>query len=249
MKNKPIVHAYFICFNEEEILPHLIKHYSTFCEKITIVDNNSTDNSVSVAKSFDNVDVVTFNSNNEFNDGVQAMVKNQVWKTSVGTADYVIVGDSDEFLYHPNMIDFLIKSKKRNITIFKPNGYHMVADLDYYPNNDDNFLEKIQYGVKTPVLDKMMMFDCNKIKEINYSVGAHACNPVGEVNLYQADGLKMLHYKFLGIKLHLYKQKLRADRLSDFNKKHGFTLYVLMSENEHIEDYNSYFNKRKKVFG
>jgi hypothetical protein len=59
----------------------------------------------------------------------------------------------------------------------------------------------------------------------------------------------MLHYKFLGIKLHLYKQKLRADRLSDFNKKHGFTLYVLMSENEHIEDYNSYFNKRKKVFG
>ena len=86
-----------------------------------------------------------------------------------------------------------------------------------------------------------------KIKEINYSVGAHVCNPVGEVKLYQADGLKMLHYKFLGIKLHLYKQKLRADRLSDFNKKHGLTLYVLMNESEHTEDYKNYFNRRKKV--
>ena len=104
MKIKPIVHAYFLCFNEEEIIPHLIKHYSTFCEKITIVDNNSTDNSVSIAKSFENVDVVTFNSDNQFNDGIQATVKNQVWKSSVGIADYVIVGDSDEFLYHPNMI-------------------------------------------------------------------------------------------------------------------------------------------------
>jgi glycosyltransferase involved in cell wall biosynthesis len=248
MNKKPIVHAFFLCFNEEEILPHLIKYYSTFCEKITIVDNGSTDNSILVAKSFNNVEVVNFETNNQFNDGIHVLVKNQVWKNSVGVADYVIIGDSDEFLYHPNMDDFLIKSKNEGFTLFKPNGFHMVADLEYSPNSEDNFLEKIKYGVRTSVLDKMMMFDCNKIKEINYSFGAHTCNPIGEVKIYNGEDLKMLHYKFLGINLHLYKQKLRAERLSDFNKKNGLTLYVLMSENEHIEDYKSYLNKRAKVF-
>ena len=31
---KPIVHAYFLCYNEEHILPHLLDYYLQFCEKI-----------------------------------------------------------------------------------------------------------------------------------------------------------------------------------------------------------------------
>jgi glycosyltransferase involved in cell wall biosynthesis len=91
MNKKPIVHAFFLCFNEEEILPHLIKYYSTFCEKITIVDNGSTDNSILVAKSFNNVEVVNFETNNQFNDGIHVLVKNQVWKNYIlYRMDYIL---------------------------------------------------------------------------------------------------------------------------------------------------------------
>jgi glycosyltransferase involved in cell wall biosynthesis len=243
---KPIVHAFFLCYNEANILPHLLKHYLSFCEFVTILDNNSTDNSVEIVKSFPNTDIIPWDSNEELNDGLYLKLKNHVWKSSAGISDYVIVGDADEFLYHENMIDFLIKSKEDGITIFKPQGYHMVADENFNLNLYDNLFKLVNKGVRTEVLDKIMMFDCNKISNINYSIGCHMANPVGEIKANILD-LKMLHYKFLGLEDHKYKQKIRGERLSDFNKQHGFGLYYLYNEEEQINDYMGYLNKREIV--
>ena len=243
---KPIVHAFFLCYNEANILPHLLKHYLSFCEQVTILDNNSTDNSVEIVKSFQNTDIIPWDSNEELNDGLYLKLKNHVWKSSAGVADYVIVGDADEFLYHENMVDFLIKSKEDGITIFKPKGYHMVADENFNLNLDDNLFKLVNKGVRTEVLDKIMMFDCNKISNINYSIGCHMANPIGEIKANTND-LKMLHYKFLGLEDHKYKQKIRGERLSDFNKQHGFGLYYLYNEEEQINDYMGYLNKREIV--
>ena len=52
---KPIVHAFFLCYNEANILPHLLKHYLSFCEHVTILDNNSTDNTEEVAQSYSTI--------------------------------------------------------------------------------------------------------------------------------------------------------------------------------------------------
>ena len=174
-------------------------------------------------------------------------LKNHVWKSSIGFADYVIVGDSDEFLYHENIEQFLIDSFAKGVTIFKPEGYHMVADETLNLSPDDNILELVKYGVRTHVLDKMMMFDCNKISSINFSVGCHSANPTGQIVLSNDSSLKMLHYKFLGLENHIYKNKIRAERLSDFNKINGFVTYVLYNEEEHIVDYRNYLNKKIKV--
>ena len=247
MKKKPIVHAFFLTYNEANILPHLLKYYSTFCEQITIMDNGSTDDTVKIAESFKNVDIIPFESNEEFNDLVHIKLKNNVWKSSIGYADYVILGDADEFLYHENMVDFLIESKEKGVTIFKPEGYHMVADEDFILNSGDNLLDLVKYGVRTSVLDKPMMFDCNKILNINYGFGCHSANPQGEVVLSNDTSLKMLHYKFLGLENYHYKNKIRSERLSGFNKEHGFGLYYLCNEDEHALDYKSYVSKRTMV--
>lgn len=244
---KPIVHAYFLCYNEANILPHLIKHYSTFCEKITILDNNSTDNSVEIVSYFPNTEVMTFNSNNEFHDGVHVYIKNNIWKKSIGIADFVILGDTDEFLYNEDMVNFLIKSKELGVTFFIPEGYHMIGDENLTLSSDDNIFEKVKEGVRTPVLDKPMMFDCNKINEINYGFGCHHANPTGDVKIFNKNDLKMLHYKFLGLDDYINKNKIRADRLSQFNRENGFGLYYLLSVDEIITDYKSYVIKRKKV--
>jgi glycosyltransferase involved in cell wall biosynthesis len=39
------------CFNEERFLPYFLRHYSTFCDKIFIFDNCSTDKSKEIIKS------------------------------------------------------------------------------------------------------------------------------------------------------------------------------------------------------
>jgi hypothetical protein len=245
--DKPIVHAFFICYNEENILPHLLRYYSTFCEKIIILDNHSTDNSCKIIESFPNTEIIPYDSDNELNDSIYIKLKNHVWKSSVGYADYIIVGDCDEFLYHENMVDFLINAKKNGITIFLPEGYHMVADENFDLGYDDNILEKVKYGVRTNVLDKPMMFDCNQIQNINYSFGCHSANPIGNIKVSKYDGLKMLHYKFLGLTDYLYKNKIRAERLSKFNKDNNFGTYYLASEDEHTIDYKSYINKSIKI--
>jgi glycosyltransferase involved in cell wall biosynthesis len=244
---KPIVHAFFLCYNEANILPHLLKHYLSFCEQVTILDNNSTDNSVEIVKSFPNTDIIPWDSKNELNDGIYLKLKNHVWKSSVSVADYVIVGDADEFLHHENMIEFLIDSKNKGITMFKPIGYHMVADENFNLKVDDVLLDVVKNGVRTEVLDKPMMFDCNKISNINYSFGCHTASPTGDVRILQDGGLKMLHYKFLGLEDHKYKQKIRGERLSEFNKNNGLGLYYLFNEQEQINDYRSYLNKSIKV--
>lgn len=244
---KPIVHAFFLCYNEANILPHLLKHYLSFCEQVTILDNNSTDNSVEIINSFPNTDIIPWDSKNELNDSLYLKLKNHVWKSSSGTADYVIVGDADEFLYHENMVEFLIDSKQKGVTLFRPEGYHMVADIDFNLSPNDNLLEKVKDGIRTPVLDKILMFDCNKISNINYNFGCHNARPEGDIVLHQHNGLKMLHYKFLGIEDYKYKQEIRKERLSEFNKQHGFGLYYLYTEKENIEDYTNHLNKRTKV--
>lgn len=247
MSKKPIVHAFFLCYNEENILPHLIRHYSAFCEQITIMDNNSTDRSVEIINSFPNTDVIPWDSNEQLNDLLYIKMKNNVWKSSVGFADYVIVGDADEFLYHENMVQFLIDSKEKGITMFKPEGFHMVADTDLKLKKDDDLLSLVKTGLRLPVLDKIMMFDCNKINNINYSFGCHIAHPNGEIKIHEYNGLKMLHYKFLGVEDYVYRNSLRRKRLSEFNKNNGLGLYYMYSDEENVKDYLEHYNKRTKI--
>ena len=244
---KPVIHAYFLCYNEATILPHLIKHYLSFCDKVCILDNFSTDNSVQIVNSFKNTEVLSYNSGNELRDDIYIQVKNTVWKRSVGVADYVIVGDADEFLYHKDIQSYIQKAYQEGVTIFKPKGYHMVGDEDLDLGKNDNIFEKVTKGVKTDVLNKMMMFDCNKIKDINYSFGCHMANPVGEVKLLGDGELKMCHYKFLGMNDHLYKNNIRRQRLSEFNKQYGLGTYYLFTDDQAREDYRGYLNKRENV--
>jgi hypothetical protein len=244
---KPIIHAYFLCYNEEYILPHLLRYYSTFCEKIHIIDNMSTDNSHAIINSFPNTEIIPYDSKGEVRDDIYLKLKNNVWRSSEGIADYVIVGDADEFLYHENIVDFITKSFNNGITIFRPEGYHMIGDEDLILSPDDNIFEKVKEGIIGSSNDKLMMFDCNKITSINYMFGCHMANPTGHVVFSNDKSLKMLHYKYLGLADFVPKQRIRGERLSQFNKDHGLGMYYLYDAKKHEEEYKTFIQKRKKV--
>jgi hypothetical protein len=228
-------------------MPHLLRYYSKFCEKIYIIDNMSDDSTRDIIKSFDNTEIIDYRSKGKFDDKKHMDLKNNVWKKSGGVADYVIVGDSDEFLYHDDMDTFLKESFNNGITFFKPHGAHMIADEDLVLKADDNLLELVKEGVPLDVLNKPMMFDCNKIVDINYSLGGHMARPVGEVKLYHGEDLKMLHYKYIGLENHLRRCRSRKERLSDWNLKHGVGKFYLFDDETNIEDYINLLSKRGKI--
>jgi hypothetical protein len=100
------IHAYIIAYNEEKLLPFTLDYYSTFCEKIFVYDNYSTDSSDEIYKRYDKVIVNKFNSENSQNEIIQKTIKSEEYKkySRDFDVDWVITIDFDEFVYHPNLI-------------------------------------------------------------------------------------------------------------------------------------------------
>ena len=91
-----VIYLYIVCYNEEFILPHLLKHYH-FVKKIFIYDNGSTDNSLDIIKNDSRCEIINYSS--KFNDEINKNIKNNCWKQHRLECDYCIVCDADEFIY------------------------------------------------------------------------------------------------------------------------------------------------------
>lgn len=234
---KPIVHLYTICWNEEKIIPYFINHYKDFVDKFFIYDNESTDSTIELLSKYDNVEIKTYESGNQIRDDIYLKIKNNEWKKSKGVADFVIVCDMDEFLYHENMIEYLIDMKKNNYTLSKVLGFEMITEKFNF-NYDYKLTELLKEGIYTHWFNKLCIFNPNKIDEINYSPGCHGAKPIGDVSFTESE-LKLLHYKNLGLEYALDKLIKYKNRISELNKKMKWGSQY----NADIEDAKKFFYK------
>src|SRR5690606_28042527 len=101
------IHAYILTWNESDIIGLVIKHYQKFCDKITIMDNYSSDGTDKIAQSM-GCEVRKFGTK-FFDDAENMKVKNECWKGS--DADWVIVCDADEVLFHNAIRAILVNTK------------------------------------------------------------------------------------------------------------------------------------------
>lgn len=215
-----IIHAHILAFNEEKILPFTLDYYSEFCEQIFIYDNMSTDSSYEIYSKYPKVNVVKWSSNNEINEMNYIQIKNNGYKTSrLSNADWVIVCDCDEFLYHPRLLEKLEYYKKEGITVPLVNGHDMVSDT--FPIYDGEFItKKIKTGseVYEPFCKKIVF---NPKIDVSFGIGAHSFQSNNTIHSNSPE-LKLLHYKFLGKDYVESIYRARAERLSEFNKVNKF---------------------------
>lgn len=203
------VHAHILAFNEAETIHLTIKHYRQFCDRITIFDNFSTDNTRGIAEGL-GCEIRPFGIAGVLDDKEYLKVKNHCFKGS--DADWVIVCDADEIL------DVTIQDLKTatfyDRTIFKTHGWNIFS----------NEMPKESWGeISTGIADanysKLILFNPQKIKEINYVPGCHVAKPEGEVR-YDDQELTLFHYKHVGgAKRIADRHALYNSRLSDWNKK------------------------------
>lgn len=222
------IEAYICVWNEMDILELVIKHYQKFCDEITILDNYSTDGSRELALKM-GCNVIHYGTK-FFDDQENMNIKNNVWKGS--KADWVIVCDCDEclFTYYVDTVmlpieswwydiqeKLLIEKEEQQSTIIKTIGWQIMGNE--MPKND---LLEITNGYEFSNYAKNIVFNPQKITEINYNPGAHKINPVGEV-VYSEDSLYVLHYKHIGgVERTIKRYREYKPRMSKLNRKHGW---------------------------
>lgn len=234
----PIVHYYALCWNEEKMLPFMFDYYGQFIDRFTIYDNYSNDRSEKIILQHPQAEIIKYASDG-IEDVIYQRIKNNCWKRSRGKADYVMVCDVDEFLYHPRMLDFLSESLKLGYSVFPTEGYDMYSEV--YPEHDNAPLltEQVKVGVRHEYYDKPIVFDPNRIVEMNFEVGAHKAYPIGIVNKREGlDGLKLLHYKNLSLEHVLQRVAVYAERLSEVNKANRWGENYLQEERRIRDEFN-----------
>ncbi|WP_408029825.1 glycosyltransferase family 2 protein [Tenacibaculum xiamenense] len=244
MRDSINIELYVLCFNEQKMIRHTLNYYAQICSKIVVIDNQSTDNSIELARSYENVEIRYLDSGNEFIEDKLQETRNNCWKGS--TADYVIVCDMDEFLYDKNLMEKLLMAKHKGIAIPIIIGYNMMSD--HFPSNYDTLItQQVMHGKRSNWFDKSIIFDPKKVKEINFSPGSHQSYP----EFYEDNitdnllELKLLHYKYLGREYLYKKHEGYVKRMSDISraKKHG---YEYLDGEKHIDnmfDSSTYLHK------
>lgn len=216
----------FICvWNEIDILEKVIQHHFEYADKVTILDNYSTDGSAELAKAW-NCEVIQY-GNKFFDDSENQRIKNNVWKGS--DADWVIVCDADEVLLCTDpclqtVCYALEYFKEDGVTIVKTIGWQIMSNE--MPKYD---LLEITNGYEFSNYAKNIIFNPKAIKEINYNPGAHRCDPVGDV-VWSEDPLYVLHYKHIGgVERTIKRYKEYQKRMSKINRQRGWGIHYNQS--------------------
>ena len=188
------INVFLLCYNERVLLPHAIHHFKTYIPscKITICDNESTDDSVELAKSL-GCAVIPFSSKNISDETVKIEVRNTIWSDI--SSGWIIMADMDEFLCVTEAQ--LLEEMNAGVSILKTVGKEMIGESETLDLSDID-LQAIKKYVNNPMESKYICFLRDKITQMNYGPGSHTCKPVGVVK-YSTTVYMNKHMSNLGL--------------------------------------------------
>ena len=218
------IDAHLLCHQEAPLVPYVMRHYKDWVDNIYLYAGYSTDGTEEMAEKL-GAKIIFLETHNELNDAIFREMKNNCWKGS--SADWVIVGDFDELVYHPNIKDSLAK---KNATIIKTQFYNMYSDS--FPTEDMPIIELVKDGTKAGT--KMNLFRPSALAEINYGAGCHEAHPVGDVIIEENDNTDIwtLHYRNFGIDYVFKRNDHLAKRMSKVNLDNHWGFGVLSPKEE-----------------
>jgi len=195
---RPRIHLYAIAWNEERMLPFFFRHYDRFVDRYVIYDDDSVDATPALLRAHPRVELRALERPVPDSFLLSAKtIHDSCWKESRGDADWVIIADIDEHLYHPDLAGYLTACKRSGVTAMPALGYQMISDA--FPQGEQRLDEMVRNGEPSAIMSKMLIFDPNRLTETNFAVGRHSAQPRGRVRYPKEDRLLNLHFKGLGL--------------------------------------------------
>ena len=223
---KTSINIFILCYNEELVIPHTIRHYRTHfpSANITIYDNESTDRSREIAAE-SGCRVVSWGSGNIQNEYIQQNIKNDVWKSESPFVEvkidprpewsgpgWKIIVDMDEWLEITEQ-DLAYEEAEGN-TILRIKGVNVMGQSQHPLLVDVSPDEFHQWNLVADwdAENKHLCILSPQITNMNYTRGAHGCKPEGERVQYSKRIYYNKHMENLGLPFFIRKFSLRAKR-------------------------------------
>ena len=190
-----MIDVYSNMFNEEFIVPYWLRHYETFADRIFIWDDASTDRTKELLSKSSKVTFLPMEKHGD-DDGYWTQVLFPRYEQySRGVADWVIIADADEFIYHSNLLGVLAGEKERKTQLIRCEGFAMVSENP--PTTSNQIYEEIKMGLPDVLESKWTIFSPDAT--IRYGRGRHV-KPLCQKGCTQSNttGIKLLHYRYLG---------------------------------------------------
>lgn len=190
--------------NEEDMVPFFLRHYA-FADKLVVWDNESTDGTRAALEKDPRVEVREWATGGEMKDLELARMKSEEYRrTGPG---WKIIVDADEFLWHSQIRRLLEWYDSMGVTVPTTIGYDMVAQA--MPKDDGQSLltDLVREGVTNPLWNKPCLLRGDQVT-VTYWPGAHKVSAAsGKMMSATGDGLKLLHYRYMGLERTVRKAK------------------------------------------
>ncbi|MBN9604526.1 MAG: glycosyltransferase family 2 protein [Afipia felis] len=227
------VYLYTRCWNDGHMLPFFFRHYDSWVDRYFVYDDGSTDDSIALLQAHPRVEVRPQPglSDPESRIESQRRLQNEIWKDARGKADWVVVTDLDEHLYHPSIVSYLQECKDSSVTIIPALGFQMISDS--FPNsNDQSLFDFCSRGAPDQSYSKVSIFDPNEIRETNFIAGRHRAAFEGRVLAPKPDELLLFHFHYLDMARVAARHKLYATRQRSKDLKRGWGAQYTWSDVE-----------------
>jgi hypothetical protein len=195
MPGKQRIELYCLCWNDARMLPFFFRHYDDLVDEYFVFDNGSADESLSLLKSHGRVAITHFDTPGDSFVEEERRLGDTMWRNSV--ADWVIITDIDEHIYHPRLRAYLQQCTDEGITAVQSVGYEMISDN--FPAEDQPLVEQVTMGTRSTGCDRLCVFNPKALTETNFTVGRHEAAPTGRVAWPEFPEVLLLHYKQLGL--------------------------------------------------
>lgn len=211
------IEVYVMARNEEKMIPYIMRHYGMFANVI-FIESNSSDRTVELATEL-GATVMKYDMKDELSDQTHVNIKNECWKGS--TADWVIMVDADEFVYHPEIVSVL---SKIDATVIQPSFHNMFSYR--FPTTKGQIYDEVKFGTADGGMwrSKPIIFSPLQITSMNWFPGSHYANPQGNVKYSYDSGIKLLHMRFLSREYVYEHYNSQAHRLCKENRDNGWAV-------------------------
>jgi Glycosyl transferase family 2 len=236
------VDLYTLCWNDGVRLDFFFRHYDPIVNRYFVYDDGSDEATLSILRQHPRVTVRKFQRTHlESFVLSQKALSDECWKESRGQADWVIVTDIDEHLWHKNVHDYLAHCKQAGVTAIPALGFQMITSL--FPAADTLLCEQITSGVPWSYMMKLSIFDPNAVDEINFSPGRHKAQPTGHIIYPAKDEMLLLHYKYLGIQETFSRHCSEANGLRETDLIMGWGHQYVWKFEEFMNSWNSFLTQ------